>query len=67
MIINNDLSESNWVYFDLAIGFSQILAVVCNPNPCFNGGACIPAADGISFDCQCLQSFSGDLCEIGMQ
>ncbi len=34
----------------------------CEPNPCQNGGRCIPADDG-SFQCECPEGYSGPLCE----
>lgn len=32
----------------------------CSPNPCSNGGVCIPEALG--FSCQCAEGFSGETC-----
>uniref|UniRef100_A0A3Q2PKW4 trypsin n=1 Tax=Fundulus heteroclitus TaxID=8078 RepID=A0A3Q2PKW4_FUNHE len=36
---------------------------VCQPNPCRNGGQCIP--DGNDFDCQCPEGFRGRFCHVG--
>ncbi|NWU81323.1 PGCA protein, partial [Onychorhynchus coronatus] len=37
----------------------------CHPSPCLNGATC---ADGIdSFQCLCLPSYGGDLCEIDLE
>jgi hypothetical protein len=33
----------------------------CQPNPCLNGGTCIP--QGTSFTCQCPSTFTGYCCE----
>ena len=35
----------------------------CVPNPCQNGGNCIPKEDG-NFKCDCPPGFTGDICEI---
>ena len=34
----------------------------CEPNPCQNDGLCLPGKDG-SFTCQCVDGYSGDVCE----
>ncbi|KAJ8041929.1 hypothetical protein HOLleu_12868 [Holothuria leucospilota] len=35
----------------------------CASSPCENDGSCIPGADGVSFTCECIFGFSGQLCE----
>ena len=35
----------------------------CIPNPCFNGGACKPAADTADFTCKCHKNCFGKYCE----
>ena len=37
----------------------------CEPNPCHNGGLCLPEDDG-TFTCQCADGFSGETCETGV-
>ncbi|XP_056147952.1 hyaluronan-binding protein 2-like [Lampris incognitus] len=37
--------------------------MVCNPNPCANGGICI--RDGMDFDCECPPGFTGRFCHVG--
>ena len=36
----------------------------CEPNPCHNGGLCVPTNG--TFTCQCAEGYTGDKCEIGM-
>jgi hypothetical protein len=33
----------------------------CQPNPCLNGGQCIP--NGLGFLCQCPSNYAGNRCE----
>lgn len=37
----------------------------CHPDPCKNGGECIPSASD-DMRCRCLVGFFGPLCEVGM-
>lgn len=37
----------------------------CHPDPCKNGGECIPSAPD-DMRCRCLVGFFGPLCEVGM-
>ena len=38
----------------------------CNPNPCQNGGTCVPSTDGTSFSCKCKIGYSGFNCQTCM-
>ncbi|NWR19514.1 PGCA protein, partial [Emberiza fucata] len=38
---------------------------VCHPSPCVNGATCVDGSD--SFQCFCLPSYGGDLCEIDLE
>ncbi|CAH1269034.1 LRP4 [Branchiostoma lanceolatum] len=35
----------------------------CDPNPCLNGGACVPVSNG-GFTCNCAAGFTGRMCEL---
>ena len=43
------------------IRINIILEDVCTPNPCMNGGMCMPNGFG-GFSCQCQAGFSGQTC-----
>ena len=36
----------------------------CVINPCLNSALCTPNPDDGTFECQCLEGFSGDLCNV---
>ncbi|XP_022108975.1 uncharacterized protein LOC110989137 [Acanthaster planci] len=38
----------------------------CSSDPCQNGGTCDDSSDGLSYACQCHESFSGEHCETEM-
>ncbi|KAG9259897.1 hepatocyte growth factor activator [Astyanax mexicanus] len=37
---------------------------VCQPNPCKNGGVCMPVLHLQTFECVCLDVFTGPVCEL---
>ena len=36
---------------------------VCDANPCYNGGSCIPKNMKFGYSCMCPQGFAGFQCE----
>ena len=40
---------------------SLVLGNVCHPNPCKNGGTCVPTDS--AYDCDCVLGWTGPLCE----
>ena len=48
---------------NLLLSASCVLFTVdtCQPNPCLNSGACM--ANGNSFQCQCPDGYSGEICD----
>ncbi len=50
-------SSSESIGNDVSTGGS-----VCDPNPCDNGGECVPVGNG--FTCVCPPGFMGDFCEV---
>ena len=50
----------------LHIYITYFLAVPqpCDPNPCLNGGVCVPGF-GAEFTCECKDGYVGRLCHAG--
>ncbi|XP_035260196.1 hyaluronan-binding protein 2 [Anguilla anguilla] len=42
-----------------------IRAVPCNPNPCLNGGTCIPGLTRTTVQCDCPAGYTGKFCQVG--
>jgi hypothetical protein len=47
--------------FAVYLKLSSLAVTPCQPNPCQNGGICIP--QGTTFLCQCPPTFIGRCCE----
>lgn len=50
-------------YSETPRGCEEARGNPCASNPCQNGGKCFPSKDMVSFDCQCPEQCSGDLCQ----
>ena len=43
--------------------YLENLVLPCDPNPCFNGGTCVPSDDPKNPTCICPNEFIGPRCE----
>ena len=48
------------------ISHSPVSVVVCEPNPCENGGTCVKRGNA-TFICECPPPFQGLLCDTGLR
>uniref|UniRef100_A0A8I4A354 EGF like repeats and discoidin domains 3 n=1 Tax=Callithrix jacchus TaxID=9483 RepID=A0A8I4A354_CALJA len=57
------LSVAAWLLVGLSLGVPQFVkGDICDPNPCENGGICLPGLDDGSFSCECPDGFTDPNC-----
>nr|XP_021521069.1 EGF-like repeat and discoidin I-like domain-containing protein 3 [Aotus nancymaae] len=56
-------SVAAWLLVGLSLGVPQFVkGDICDPNPCENGGICLPGLDDGSFSCECPDGFTDPNC-----
>ena len=69
------IDDVNWIHvrrdYTLKVNVLNIMGliyilVICEAEPCKNGGTCKPTEDGKGYTCVCVDGYAGDNCETGI-